>query len=498
MLQRFLKPYPLLFLVAGACTLSGANSAMAVNEAESGTVLTIMAGLYTPGTQPLGIGEPLRAMRDVADEWEKLHPGVRVQFAVQPTLGTTDGEWIKTQLLGGIAPDIVHMNVEVVWEDIDKGWWVDLEPYLAEPNPYVPGNRQWWDLFANLPLTKAKRAPDGNLYTIVFDLIETGIYYNKDLITKHGLEMPRTWGEMRTFNAALRDAGLIPLILNNEQVSDWGVDIVLDMIYADVVPVIDIVKASAEQEEYLRGYLFAEEFCRLYKKGWFTRRDPRWYEVWRLLQEWRVDWQNDLIADDRVIYFLSKRAASYWEASGFLPRITNDPLVDFDWDIAYLPPLTAQDSRYATGREAAVIGGAGMQYSITSTATQNGREDLAVDFLRFMTEPKNAARIVNEAGQMICNIQGAPIREELEPYAEIIKRHYCLVKLLFTFDSRFQNEHRRWMQYFLEGGEPLDAFLKRIDGYLGEAVDRYIERADLDMSQPYDVPAPWELEASRS
>ncbi|MFH1738687.1 MAG: ABC transporter substrate-binding protein [bacterium] len=477
-----------------SCGPSGERDAATGKSPQDETVLTIMAQFYTPGTRPLGVGKPLEGLRKVADDWENLHPGVRVQFALPPTIGAGDGEWIKTQLVGGIAPDIVSINVEVVWEDIDKGWWLNLEPYMAEPNPYVPGNKQWWDLFANLPLTKAKRAPDGNLYTVVLDMVETGIFYNCDLLKQYGMTPPKTWGEMRRQNEKIREAGKIPLVLFMDNIVDWGVDIVMDMIYADVTPLIDIVKASEEQEQYLHGYLFPEEVCRLYRKGWFTDRDPRWREVWRILKEWRVDWQRDILEEDRAGYFLTHRAAFYWEGSWFLARIQADPLTDFEWNVAYLPPLTPEDSPYATGAEAAVIGGAAMQFSVSGSAIQNGRAELAVDFLRFMTTPENTDRVVNEAGQFIPNIVGTPMQEGLRPFAEIIKRHYCLTKFLYTFDSQFNNDHKRWVHYFLEGGETLDEFMKRLTVYLGQAVDRYARRAGIDLSQPYDVPSPWELE----
>ncbi len=478
----------------GGCAEQNSGTPSPQKKESNATVLSVMAMTYTPGTQPLGIGEPLKGMQEVADAWEELHPGVRVRFALPPTMGTVDSEWIKTQLLGGIAPDIVHMNAEVVWEDIDKGWWLNLEPYLAEPNPYIPGNKQWLDIFANQSLTMAKRAPDGNSYTIVYDMIETGLFINKEMLKKYNLSPPKTWGEMRTINQHLRKADVIPLVLATEQVSDWAVDIILDMVYADIIPLIDIVKASEEQEAYLQGYLYPEEVCRLYKKGWFTDRDPRWREVWRILLEWRKDWQHDYVADDRAMYFLSKRSYSYWDSSGFLPRILNDPLVDFDWAITYLPPLTPEDCPYAIGAEAPVIGGAGIQFSVTSSAIQNSKEELAIDFLRFLTTPENAARVINEAGQMIPNIAGTPMQSQLQPFSDIIQRHYCLVKFLFTFDTHFQNEHRRWVHYYLEGGESLDSFLDRLTDYLGRAVDRYAERAGLDLSEPYNVPSPWELE----
>ncbi|NUN98705.1 MAG: hypothetical protein HUU16_21325, partial [Candidatus Omnitrophica bacterium] len=71
--------------------------------------------VYTPGTIPSGIGEPVREAARLAEEWERLHPGEKIKYQQIVTTGGGEGEWLKTQLLGGIAPEIIHQNAEIAW-----------------------------------------------------------------------------------------------------------------------------------------------------------------------------------------------------------------------------------------------------------------------------------------------------------------------------------------------------------------------------------------------
>jgi len=77
---------------------------------------------YRPGFTPQAIGSPNGAITEVAEEYMRLHPDVHIDFRVVGFQGdSTEGEWIKPQLMEGIAPDIIGVNTEIVWPDVDKG-----------------------------------------------------------------------------------------------------------------------------------------------------------------------------------------------------------------------------------------------------------------------------------------------------------------------------------------------------------------------------------------
>jgi raffinose/stachyose/melibiose transport system substrate-binding protein len=142
-------------------------------------------GIYMPGRRPMDLGAPLKGMGIVAREFEKQFQDTKIEFTEAP-IGSR--EYLVTQLAAEQAPEILNVNVEDVWQDVQKGWYVPLDSYLNQPNPFVPagkpGSVQWWDQFKYQAISRSKAAPDGKVYCITFDMVETGIFYNKDIFRR--------------------------------------------------------------------------------------------------------------------------------------------------------------------------------------------------------------------------------------------------------------------------------------------------------------------------
>lgn len=222
--------------------------------------LTIFAQAYTPeittGDNPPSINSPSWLAR----RFERLHPGVKVSFIKNP-LGDFR-TWMITQLKGGAAPDIMWTHSTWANQDAQYGWFVRLDPYLSQPNPYVPGNKRWFDLFY-ADATNAKRAPDGGLYALPIDQVETGVFYNKDIFRRVGASPPSTWEEFLAVQDRLQQAGYIPFLMTGAQEMriTWARSILLDQLFDDLLPQIDVREA-----EGFPG-VDAQEFGRAYKKG---------------------------------------------------------------------------------------------------------------------------------------------------------------------------------------------------------------------------------------
>ena len=156
--RRILRIFSLsLILVVGLLLLRSPNddaeSSASVRPGRDGVrfVIKVAPGVnHMPGTRPFGLGEPLEGYADVSRRFEQRFPDTRIEFITVPTVR----EYLVTQLSSGAAPDIVSVNVEDVWVDVQKGWYVPLDRYLTRPNPFVaekgdadaPGLNQWWDM----------------------------------------------------------------------------------------------------------------------------------------------------------------------------------------------------------------------------------------------------------------------------------------------------------------------------------------------------------------
>ncbi len=472
------------------------GTAFGIGPENAAFTIDVFPGLnYMPGTIPSGFGEPLRGFAEVARDFVERFPDTRINFRNVPT---NDREWMVTQLMSANAPDIIAVNVEDVWVDIGKSppWYISLDDYLDKPNPFVPagqpGSEKWWDQFRYQTISRGKAAPNGKMYCVTFDMVETGIYYNKTQFERLGIAPPATWAEFDAIQQRIREAGYIPFQTDIEAISDWGVDLILDQVYADILPGIDLTQDPI-REQYLKGYLDWDEVVVLHEKGFFTSSDPRYRELFRLLRDWRRHWNEDLgfRSLERVRAFIRQDALMIWDGSWSVQRFAMDRSLGFEWGVFYLPPITLESSPFGPGTDhpMSVIGGAGGQFSVTNRAfadtgdpATSRRLERVIQFMQFVCLPENASRVTNETLQFISNIVGVEPRPQMKPFADILEREYGTTKWKFTFDLQFTDALQRMLLLYLNDGTDLDGFLATMDGFLDLAAERAVERNAADLA----------------
>lgn len=459
--QKKTSFYLYFFLVLILLSCSSTEKKSEPTDRNNTIYLTL--GLYTPGNK-LAFGEPLKASKEIADEYTRMNPDISIKFVQQVAIsGSQEGEWLKTQLVGGIAPDIIAQNAEVTWPDVAKGWYIPLDEFLEKPNPYIEGNKKWMDSFVNLPLVNSKRAGDGKLYCLSIDVVETAVYYNKTMFEKLDLKLPDTWSDFIQLQQSLMDNGIVPMPSAFNLVSDWGQDIIFDMLYQDIIEYLDVEPSLESKKEYMCHYLTPKEVAFLFSKGFFTRKDPRWVEMHRILKDWRKYWAKELKNTDTARLFLTNRVAMCWDGSWFSRRLIFDPYIDFEWGIFYLPKITKTTSRFGTGAEASVIGGSAVQLHVTNSATIYNHLDKVIDFLMFFTAPQNIEKIINETMMFLPNIKGVEIPKELSPISDIFQRRYCAIKWLESFDPKYKSYWRRMLDLYLNDGLTTDQYLEKLE-----------------------------------
>ncbi len=437
----------------------------------------------------MDLGKPLEGLEKVAAAFEKLYPDTRIEFTEAP-VGSR--EYLVTQLAADQAPEILNVNVEDVWQDVQKGWYVPLDAYLEKPNPFIPkgepGSRQWWDQFKYEALSRGKAAPDGKMYCLTYDMVETGIFYNKKIFRKLGLTPPKDWVEFIAIQERVRKEGLIPLLVGSTEIADWGMDLIFDQVYGELLPGLDLHKDPV-REETLAGYLDWDEVAFLYGKGYFTRNDPRFVETFRILKDWRKYWPKTM-ASNLTKQFVTQKGAMWWTGSWTVNRLMRDPDVDFDWGVFYLPPITKATSRFADGHQQVVIGGAGTQFEVTKTAFNDTRDPATsvklqrtIAFLQFLTLPENASTVVNEILAFLPNIVGAEPNPALMPFHEFLQRKCSKTKWLFTFDLRFNEIYRRMLDLYLNNGIGEEEFLGWMESNLKTASETVVRRKKIDLSK---------------
>ncbi|MDX9974580.1 MAG: extracellular solute-binding protein [FCB group bacterium] len=485
------------------------EAAEAQSEARQGEsakyTIRIFPGYFMmPDTMPMGVGKPIHAARDVIREFERLNPDTKVEIINMPATR----EYLVTQLSSGRAPDIVTVNVEDVWTDVQKGWYLALDPYLEAPNPYVvakgdpnaPGYEQWWDMFRYQAISRGKAAPDKLMYCLSYDMIETGFYYNKDIFKKMGFGVPKDWDEFIEDCKKLKEAGYTPIAANIDIISDWCTDLFFDQIYNDLLPGIDLVRDPL-REPYLQGYLDWDEIYFLHQKGFFTPEDLRYRELWRLMKDFRQYCGANFSrsADDIMREFITQNAAMVWMHSQFTYRLGADKNLGFEWGVFYPPSFTEKTTPYASNVPMCVIGGSANQFEVTNAAYSDTgdpktsvRLKRVLGLLQFMCLPENADRITNEYPCMISNIVGVPVLPELKPFEEILERPYTTTKWIFTFDLRYAEIYRRTLELYMNDGIDLEGFLVWQEENMDTATANLLKRKALDLEP---LQAVWDQQA---
>jgi raffinose/stachyose/melibiose transport system substrate-binding protein len=329
-------------------------------------------------------------------------------------------------------------------------------------------------------------------------MIETGIFYNKDIFKKVGVEVPKDWDEFLEVCKKVRAAGYTPVLMGIGMFNDWCTDLFFDQLYSNLLPGIDLFK-DPKREPYLQGYLDWDEICFLHDRGFFTPDDPRYREVWRLMKEFRPYVNRNLATTDLTREFVTQRGAMHWNSSNFCYRLLADKQLGFEWGVFYPPSFTDKTTPYASHVPMCVIGGSANQLEVTNSAfgdtgdpATSERLKRVMALLQFLTLPENCERIVNEYPCFIPNVVGVPVLQPLKPFEEILERPYTTTKWVFTFDLKFSEIQQRMLELYLNEGITLDGFLEWQEENLDAACGNLVTR------KPIDVPrlqAAWDAQA---
>ena len=141
----------------------------------------------------------------------------KVRFLEMPALAMGGGRdsWALTRLMSGEAPEFMWAQSTPEYADRCDKWYIDLSPYLNRPNPYVPGNQRWIDIFYPDALSNWRATVNRHLYCIPIDQVEIAVFYNKRILARCGITEsdlpPKNWAEFIALQRRIQQAGGDPL-----------------------------------------------------------------------------------------------------------------------------------------------------------------------------------------------------------------------------------------------------------------------------------------------
>jgi len=189
----------LMTMTACSSGLGGASSSAGGGGSNGGNTIS----LFIDNT-----AATINAAKTVVDAFQKANPGVTVKTEIHP--GGTEGDnLVKTKLSTGSMDDVFWYNSGSLLQALDPAkTLVDLtnDPVMKDVDPtFLPVVTQSGKVYG---------APWGTA-------TGGGILYNKDVYSKLGLQIPKSWNDFQANADKIKAAGITPVIETFKAPDTW-------------------------------------------------------------------------------------------------------------------------------------------------------------------------------------------------------------------------------------------------------------------------------------
>ncbi len=469
---RFLRSYFPILVVVGTFAWSAiVIASYRARENPPGTVtLRIAHWQLEPGVR--------KAFDILAEDYRQLHPNVRIVQDAIPE--TTYGQWVSTQLMGGIAPDILELGLGLppnIWVAYMGRYFLPMTRVAEQPNPYNAGTE-----FAGVPLRLTYK--DGMRESYVEELQDymkiplsqfgVRIFYNADLFKKlTGMDEPPL--DYREFLKAcdiikgqVNDRGqpYIPLVGSKYHFALWDEMMFEPMTFAGLAK-IDFGRDGVPDKD--------ETFV-AFKTERVGLDFPAFRARLKMVEQLRPYFQEGytgLTRDEGVFLFAQERAVfittGTWDAGSLVEQAKGK----FEVKIMGFPVPSADDpdfGQFMLGpRHERPL--SAFPFGVTRTSKHQAE---AIDFLLFLAGKKQNEKLNSIIGWLPA-IKGTEIESFLAAFVPNLRGIYKGLDLNVGGESWV-----RWQQLFSlyqVGQVSLEDFIAEFDTFVRErgAVD-FLER----------------------
>jgi ABC-type glycerol-3-phosphate transport system substrate-binding protein len=363
---------------AVALTLAGCSGG-----ADSGKTVITLAGPNQWNADTKSFGP---AWDKLVAAFEKDNPSIEVKTNVLPL-----SSWASTtaaQLTAGTAPELIfnqaaHKPAQVV----------DLTPYLEKKNPYA-STSTWIGEYDPAKFGDAQRNGEGHFEYVPFNLVAVGIFYNKDLLSKAGVDV----AQLSTFDgftracSALKAKGINPLGTDNGTLAPgWTSTAIQSMLLQGLAKKVNAF--GADGKAGTADPVTAKSWAKAILDGSLDlRTSPEVAGVVKTLKTWTdacatPNWSG--VASQGAFTggaaFPAGKAAMAWGTDFSSAGLAD---ASFRWGTVTFPTMSSADSSSATGKPAqfgVTVGGT--SYMIPAYI-KGAKRSAAVRFLQYVSSPK--------------------------------------------------------------------------------------------------------------
>lgn len=421
---------------------------------------------------------PREAMTALIKRYEELNPKVRVVQVAVP--GNVYKQWLRTQLIGGNATDIIEFGSFIGGvNDIPPRFFDPISQYVEEPNPYNRGTPlegvRWRDSFKdglNTPDTYIENL--SNYYAVTLCMLSMRLFYNPQLLQEVSgrPEPPKTYPELLALGEKLRErnahAALHLSLLSGSQFNGY---VLMSPLLAR-----SGLGLSLEMDRFRvqgpKGPEAALEFLR----GEWSYHRPELLAGMAMMrqvaQNMRPGFQQ-LERDAALQEFL--RGRSLMIVTGVWDATSLRRLAPFDVGVTEFPWPTMADGpigRYCWTPVSEGAGNTSMPLYLNKASKHKAE---AIDFLRFITSVEGNTLFVQKSGWL------PSVRDVQVPdYAKVYLPHFtgfsARTDYMAGFGTETRNVWERQLHHLISPQGSVEELLKALDRHFPAAL-----RQDLGM-----------------
>lgn len=408
---------------------------------------------------------PKWAIRDIADEYQKMYPDVVINF-VEVTVGTHPAVWLQARMMAKDAPEVFYLNYNTTFLHYGKGWFLDLSPYLELPNPYMEGNEKWSDMFDESILRQIT-APDGDIYDLVADAVGVTFFYNKRIFATTGVTIPRTWTEFLDGQRKIKAAGYLPCAMSAGPAysqAAWWLAIVRTQF---------LINHLKKWDKNSNGWVDVNEIVQIVKNGEFPNKEEL-TELWRLLKEWTPLWPKGFLADlDNRQLFVTEKAAVYFNGSWEMGPLDSMDL-PFEYGTFHFPVVTKESSKLATGTPVKLYGPwGGSQWCVPGYYKDEKKIKRIIDWLMFLSLPKNIGYLATQTGGIVPAVKGAEVPPRYATFLEPMQTT-MMTSFPLGITTEFTDKYYKTLQMYLGDKISLEECWPRVEKIYNESADKLL------------------------
>lgn len=231
---------------------------------------------------------PQAAMKEITEKFTRAHPNITfdVQTMTSDNLKTT----LRARFASNDMPDIIT-------------WMKEVEPEYMEN---LAGETFLNNLNASSLAAANAIYADGSTFAMPVDSGYIGMYYNKDVLNKYGLSVPKTLSELKNACEVLKQHGVVPFATGCLDLS---------------VPYVGLIAIFAETVYGQNPSWSAERDAGQHK----ITTDPGWIKAFTLLKDYVYGYADqantfNMGSDESYAYLMKGKSAflvqGSWALSG--------------------------------------------------------------------------------------------------------------------------------------------------------------------------------------